>query len=125
MGCHLLNLIPQSEIAVPKSKLTLFPVLVVLFLLSYGLMATLIVEQGKTIDIQRLLIGQLFTDSNQLNQLKSHIIQQQSKLHQQSQAPSSQAVPQGKTGRVHRGAPMRPPKDASDSSDAGRSLITI
>jgi hypothetical protein len=43
------------------------PLLVVLFLISYGLMTMLIVEQGRTIESQRALIRELFRDSTELS----------------------------------------------------------
>ena len=46
------------------------PVLVVLFLISYGLMTMLIVEQGQTIESQRTLIRDLFRDSQELSAAK-------------------------------------------------------
>lgn len=56
----------------PKTskKHTFLPVLTVLFLISYGLMTMLIVEQGNTIESQRLLIKQLFSDSAELTAMK-------------------------------------------------------
>lgn len=56
----------------PKRKHTLLPVLVVLFLVAYGTMTMLIVEQGNTIESQRLLIKQLFSDSAELSAMKGH-----------------------------------------------------
>ena len=46
------------------------PVLTVLFLISYGLMTMLIVEQGQTIESQRALIRELFRDSTELSAVK-------------------------------------------------------
>jgi hypothetical protein len=46
------------------------PLLTVLFLISYGLMTMLIVEQGRTIDSQRTLILELFGDSKELSTMK-------------------------------------------------------
>jgi hypothetical protein len=43
------------------------PLLTVLFLISYGLMTMLIVEQGQTIESQRALIRELFRDSTELS----------------------------------------------------------
>jgi hypothetical protein len=42
----------------------------VLFLISYGLMTMLIVEQGQTIESQRALIRELFRDSRELSAVK-------------------------------------------------------
>jgi hypothetical protein len=113
----------------PKPKHTLLPVLVVLFVVSYGLMTMLIVEQGKTIDVQRFLIGQLFTDSNQLNAMKTSAIRRQmdaqAKARGEAQTPSSQEGQPDKKGKLRHLAPQKPPKDTSDSSDVRRSLVTI
>lgn len=46
------------------------PLLTVLFLISYGLMTMLIVEQGLTIESQRALIRELFRDSTELTATK-------------------------------------------------------
>ena len=46
------------------------PLLVVLFLFSYGLMTMLIIEQGRTIESQRVLIRELFRDNNTLSTMK-------------------------------------------------------
>jgi hypothetical protein len=53
-----------------KRKRTLLPLLVVLFLISYGLLTKLVIEQDKTIDSQRTLIHLLFKDSVQLSALR-------------------------------------------------------
>ncbi len=52
------------------------PVLVVLFLISYGLMTMLIVEQGRTIENQRALIHELFRDASELSAAKTKIQEQ-------------------------------------------------
>ena len=56
--------------AVPK-KHGWLPLLTVLFLISYGLMTMLIVEQGQTIESQRTLIRELFRDSTELSSMKT------------------------------------------------------
>ena len=71
------------------------PLLIVLFLISYGLMTMLIVEQGKTIDSQRTLIRQLFRDNNDLAaarkaQPDTSVSQYPSAQAPLAQAPSSQ-----------------------------------
>jgi hypothetical protein len=55
---------------------TLLPVLVVLFVFSYGLMTMVIVEQGRTIDAQRGLIQNIFHDTVELTALKGKIFEQ-------------------------------------------------
>jgi hypothetical protein len=46
------------------------PILIVLFLISYSMMVMLIVEQGQTIESQRVLIRELFRDNTQLSTVK-------------------------------------------------------
>lgn len=58
-----------EDSAAPK-KHSWLPVLVVLFLISYGLMTMLIVEQGETIESQRVLIRELYRDSTELSAAK-------------------------------------------------------
>jgi len=60
-----------------KPGRSLLPVLTVLFVVSYGLLTMLVVEQGRTIDSQRSLIHMLFSDSVQLSSMKGRAIQKQ------------------------------------------------
>ena len=111
--------------AAPKKRGWL-PVLTILFLISYGLMTMLIVEQGQTIESQRALIRELFRDSTELSAVKmkaqqdrtdslsaktqapeiqtpsiqAQLNQTPSTQAQTSQAPSSQAGPQHGTKHV-------------------------
>ncbi len=113
----------------------MLPLLIVLFLISYGLMATLVVEQNRTIQSQRTLIRQLFTDSTQLSALKGKAAQDQAKAQTQKQFeeqhPSSQASPRNhprssrSTNKTQKPAPERPPRPASDTTDVRRALISI
>ena len=54
---------PTQNLAVAKPKRTMLPLLTVLFLISYGLLTTLVVLQDRTIDSQRNLIHSLFSDN--------------------------------------------------------------
>jgi hypothetical protein len=108
----------------------MLPLLVVLFLISYGLLAMLVVEQDRTITAQRSLIQQLFSDSMELTALKGKLIGQHGNGKQApgAQGPSSRVAPKdnGKDkARSVRPAPMHPPKDASDTIDVRRSMHTI
>ena len=62
------------------------PLFTVLFLISYGLMTMLIVQQGQTIESQRVLIRELFRDSTELSNLKKS-------RQQQAQSPSATTQP--------------------------------
>ena len=82
-GCHLTTLIGNTAVpnivstlapAQPKKRGWL-PLLTVLFLISYGIMTMLIVEQGQTIESQRVLIRELFRDSTELSASKVKALQ--------------------------------------------------
>lgn len=117
----------------PKPKHSMLPLLVVLFLVSYGLMTMLIVEQGRTIDTQRYLIRQLFSDSAQLSAMKNGAIQKQNqaKARIHGQPSASQAAPAEKpkngqtASKVSRPESLKPPTAASDTADDRRTLETI
>jgi hypothetical protein len=131
----------DSAAVLPKPKHTWLPILTVLFLLSYGLMTMLVVEQGHTIDAQRNLIRQLFSDSTELTSMKGNLNTQKQKATMQGhpqptpQTPAGQgapnssaqaAVPQGKDKHNMRKFVMpKPPRDASEMADERRSLMSI
>lgn len=146
-----------SVIALPADpkKHGWLPLLTVLFLLSYGLMTMLIVEQGRTIDSQRALIRDLFRDNTELSAVKQKAAQdsaQASSAKTQapvtqnpstqypstqypstqaptSQAPSSQAGPQQQRTQSQSAKQKpdfkMPSKPAADLVDDVRTLITI
>ena len=53
-----------------RRKHSLLPLLVVLFLISYGLLTNLVLQQDKTIDSQRTLVHLLLKDSLQLSAMR-------------------------------------------------------
>jgi hypothetical protein len=122
----------------PKNKHGWLPLLTVLFLISYGLMTMLIVEQGRTIESQRALIRELFRDSTELSAAKgkavregraraaqSAVPQNPSSQNSSTQAPSSQAVPRAQIQIKPKSQFPMPSKPASDLQDNRRALITI
>jgi len=125
----------------PRSRHSLLPILTVLFLISYGLMTLLIVEQGSTIQSQRTLIQQLIGDSKELATLKGKAVLDQRAQQAQAiapadtqpkatvEAPSTQATPSEKPhtaqNKAHRPMPEKPPVPASDIADARRTLMSI
>jgi hypothetical protein len=145
----LSSLPTNSEVAVQKPKRTMLPVLVVLFIISYGLLTMLVVEQGRTIETQRSLIHDLFSDSGELFSLKSKLAQKQhpgtkagTATHAQVQAPAAaapnapaQAAPRGKASQdktrvsdnssKRKALPQKPPKAEYDDPDARRINISI
>jgi hypothetical protein len=104
-GCPLNTLLGYTSvmpITVPKKKRSLLPVLTVLFLLSYGLMTMLIVEQGSVIQSQGNLIKLLLPDSRELWGIKGKAVVDQhaarAQAQSRAQAPSTLGqVPTAKT----------------------------
>ncbi|HYM75808.1 MAG TPA: hypothetical protein VE377_07500 [Candidatus Dormibacteraeota bacterium] len=89
----LFQIVESSDVptipAAPAKKHGWLPLLTVLFLISYGLMTMLIVEQGQTIESQRALIRELFRDSTELSAVKMKALQDQ-RAQSLAQNPSSQ-----------------------------------
>jgi hypothetical protein len=129
----------------PKRRYSLLPILIALFLISYGLMAALAVEQDRTIASQRSLITSLFSDSTELSGLKGKLFQNQ---HPQpkaqsgagtpsqaqppsTQSPLAQSAPAGNVqsnhnaGKVRKPMPQRPPLGIADLVDGRRIVKTI
>ena len=135
--------------ATPHQKVGWLPLLTVLFLISYGLMTMLIVEQGQTIESQRALIRELFRDSTELSAVKMKAQEERNQTLAQNpssqnpstqapsvktptqaptkQAPSSQAGPQQRAQNQAKAKPQlqMPSKPAADLADHRRALITI
>jgi len=137
-----------GEGAESKPKHSMVASLTLLFLVAYGMMLLLIVEQARTINMQSNLIHVLFDDSAQLSAMKGKAAQKQYAEAQakaktqapstqaktqdsQAQTPSSQANPRAgaknerSAGKLKKPAPLKPPKDTSDDADERRALITI
>jgi hypothetical protein len=128
-----------------KTGRSLLPVLTILFLVSYGLLTMLVVEQGRTIDSQRNLIHVLFGDSVQLSTLNGKAVQKQqaeaqARAQSQKKSPPAQTTPsdphspsthgpqagaKNQSSKIGRPHPQRPPKDTSDQGDDRRTLISI
>jgi hypothetical protein len=131
--------------AVGRKKHGWLPILTVLFLISYGLMTMLIVEQGQTIESQRALIKELFRDSTELSaaRMKAHesapaaqtqasVPQNPSLQHPSAQAPAKQAPSTQADSQVRPQHPTAktksfrmPSRPASDLENIARTLITI
>ena len=63
--------VPAIDAPAASRKHGWLPLLTILFLISYGLMTMLIVEQGRTIESQRALIRELFRDNTALSAAKT------------------------------------------------------
>jgi hypothetical protein len=148
-GDTAITTIAPIDAPVRRKKRGWLPLLTVLFMISYGLMTMLIVEQGSTIESQRVLIRELFRDSTELSATKMKAQREKNALTQapsakaqapatqapsaqnpstqENQAPSSQAAPQhhaGKTADKSKQFQM-PSRPAADLIDERRALITI
>jgi hypothetical protein len=105
---------------------TLLPVLVVLFVFSYGLMTMVIVEQGRTIDAQRGLIQNIFHDTVELTALKGKIFQQnraESLAHavpQKGAAAETPAAPAPDKAQVE--SPLANQSDPQSKVNSGKKL---
>ncbi len=124
-----------------RQPLSMMPLLVILFIVSYGILTLLVFEQGRTIDSQRVLIRQIFQDSMQLNALKNKLARDENNrtqdkasapAEQKSASPGSAAAGAQGTGketkRPDKAAPsmeQAPGKPPADLEDVRRSTHTI
>jgi hypothetical protein len=69
---------------------TLLPLLVILFIVSYGILTLLVFEQGRTIESQRNLIRGMLQDSTQLASLKGKLARDQNKRSHDQAATQAQ-----------------------------------
>lgn len=104
-----------------KSRTALLPLLIVLFLVSYSILTMLVVEQGRTIEAQRVLLRDMLKDSNQLAELKTKLASEQARHAQPPARTQAEAQPKepaaSKTPNTE--------KDAKRPGKAARSLKTV
>ena len=119
----------------------ILPLLVILFVVSYGILTMLVFEQGQTIESQRSLIREMLKDSTQLASLKGKLARDDGKrLHDKasvqadqknadSGAPATGAKgPDKETKRPSKSARSTkevPGKPAADLEDVRRSTRVI
>jgi len=113
----------QSEAPRKTSRTALLPLLIVLFLVSYGILATLVLEQGRTIESQRGLLREMLKDSTQLATLKSKLANAEAKRSQDKAA--TPAEPKEPETRNSAAAPNRSGKEAKRPGKSSRSLKEI
>ncbi len=92
-----------------KRPASVLPLLVILFLVSYGLLTMLVFEQGQTIESQRSLIREMLKDSTQLAALKDKLARDDSKRPHDKGAAQSD----------HKGADSASPAAGAKGSDKG------
>ncbi len=88
------------------------PLLTVLFLFSYGLMTLLIVEQGTTIQSQRALIRELFSDSLQLSAMKGKAALDQNTASVQQHVPTQARPSRNQENTAQAGSVQTPSSQA-------------
>jgi hypothetical protein len=77
-----MTVIYSAERVAPRTSsrpTAILPLLVILFIVSYGILTTLVFEQGQTIESQRTLIREMLKDSTQLAALKGKLARDDSK----------------------------------------------
>jgi hypothetical protein len=120
---------------------SLLPLLVALFIVSYGILTLLVFEQGRTIESQRGLIREMFQDSTQLAALKDKLARNDGNRSQdkasahvdpKSAGPGSPAAgPKGqgkeakRPGKSTRSMEQVPGKPPADMEDVRRSTQVI
>ncbi len=116
----------------PARPVAILPLLVILFIVSYGILTMLVFEQGQTIESQRTLIREMLKDSTQLATLKGKIARDDSKRihdkataeaeHVDSDSGSSAAGVKGskKAGKSARTMKQIPGRPAADLEDVRR-----
>jgi hypothetical protein len=109
----------------------ILPLLVILFIVSYGILTMLVFEQGQTIESQRTLIREMLKDSSQLATLKGKIARDDKRMHAPAQNPGNPATtPDGpdngpdkgskRSGKAARTMKIVPGKPAADLEDVRR-----
>ena len=87
-----LTVIYSAESVAPRTTrpTAILPLLVILFIVSYGILTMLVFEQGQTIESQRGLIHEMLKDSTQLAAIKGKLARDDSKRlqHEQAAAPA-------------------------------------
>jgi hypothetical protein len=145
------TLIYSAPNAAPqKSRGALLPLLIILFVASYGILTMLVVEQGRTIEAQRGLLQEMLKDSTQLADLKGKMARAEAEQGQakalaqmpaptlkkdKEKAPANSSGNNGATklpsneahrsGKSARTAKQLPEKPAEDLQDARRSTNII
>ena len=139
-----LTVIYSSECTTPQPTArpaAVLPLLVILFVVSYGILTTLVFEQGQTIESQRSLIREMLKDSTQLAALKGKLARDDGKGlhdkaavqadHKDAESANSAAGAKGpeketkRPGKSARSTKEVPGKPAADLEDVRRSTHVI
>ncbi len=116
------DLLATNEAPKKKSRSAMLPLLVILFLISYSLLTLLVIEQGRTIESQRVLLREMLKDSSQLAELKGKIAREQAA--KQAQPPVQQAQPEQRDPVVNKERKSTE-KDSRQQGKSTRSLKSV
>ncbi|MFY9906890.1 MAG: hypothetical protein WBX02_05520 [Terriglobales bacterium] len=125
-----MTVIYSTEYATSKASSRptgVLPLLVILFIVSYGILTMLVFEQGQTIESQRGLIREMLKDSTQLAALKGKMaVNDRSQGQNKLAAPAqNKSVEQGNPAAGANGSDAKgADKDAKRPGKAARSLKT-
>lgn len=114
-----------ESIAARKSSRpsAMMPLLVILFIVSYGILTMLVFEQGQTIESQRGLIREMLKDSTQLAAMKDKLARDNSK--QVQEKASVQADPKGAGSSVPAAGGKTPDKEVKRPNRSTRSMKQV
>jgi len=125
MGATLTVIYSSETVARRTSSrpTAIMPLLVILFIVSYGILAMLVFEQGQTIESQRGLIREMLQDSTQLATLKEKIARDDAK---RAQAKASAPVDQKNTDPGNAATGTRgPDKDPKRPGKSARTMREV
>ena len=132
-----LTVVYSTESVAPRTAsrpVAMLPLLVILFIVSYGILTMLVFEQGQTIESQRGLIREMLKDSTQLATLKGKLARDDSKrIHDKASADAGRSAAGAKgsdkdakrPGKSARSTKQVPGKPASDLEDVRRATRVI
>src|ERR1700692_2723932 len=100
-----------------KAPAAMLPLLIILFIVSYGILTMLVFEQGQTIESQRGLIREMLKDSTQLASLKDKHSREDN-ARQSSQQSSQQGAQLDKPSMQTDGVGAGPAAGGVKGSDA-------
>ena len=116
----------------PSRATAITPLLVLLFVVSYGILTALVFEQGQTIEAQRGLIREMLKDSTQLAALKDKLARDDGKqIHKKTDLGAPAAGAKGsdrsakRPGKSAHAMKALPEKPAADLEDVRRSTCVI
>jgi hypothetical protein len=101
----------------PRNRLSGQVILAVL-LVAFPLLALLVVEQGRVIGAQRVLIQQLSSDSQQLNAIRMHELQSRKQAAPPAKTPQAESQPQPSIKPEPHAAPRHKNRKRHESQQA-------